>query len=365
MGANLTRPIGRSAGSKQGDEGPGRQYLNSSTRDTVQQSTHSETTDYSQDFTRLWRIPGVPKGQSIPRNQDPFRPVESKCFARALPRRIAPYPIAKDLGCAIPHTCKPRFVDNLDLRLRPALYVCCLTPLIVRLHLNLSRYVTCIKSCAFTKRINDYRPATASMYQVKEARFLAPDIKLLKIEAPRIARKRKAGQFVIVRVHDHGERIPLTIADSDAEAGTITIIVQGVGKTTKLINMLDAGDVLLDVVGPLGNASDVRKFGTVVVIGGGVGTAIAYPTAVAMKKAGNRVLSIIGARTKELLILENEMRATSDELFVMTDDGSYGQHGFVTQKLEELIASRATNRSCAGDWANSHDAGCRRGDAAA
>lgn len=178
------------------------------------------------------------------------------------------------------------------------------------------------------------------MYQVKEARFLSPDIKLLKVEAPRIARKRKAGQFVIVRVHEHGERIPLTIADSDAESGTITIIVQGVGKTTKLINMLDPGDALLDVVGPLGNPSEIRKFGTVVVIGGGVGTAIAYPTAVAMKKAGNRVLSIVGARTKELLILENEMRATSDELFVMTDDGSYGQHGFVTHKLEELIDSR-------------------------
>jgi ferredoxin--NADP+ reductase len=177
------------------------------------------------------------------------------------------------------------------------------------------------------------------MYQIKEARFLAPDIKLLKIEAPQIARKRKAGQFVIVRVHDHGERIPLTIADSNAEAGTVTIIVQGVGKTTRLINMLDPGDVLLDVVGPLGNASDVRKFGTVVVIGGGVGTAIAFPTAVAMKQAGNRVLSIVGARTKELLILENEMRATSDELFVMTDDGSYGQHGFVTTKLQELIAA--------------------------
>ncbi len=176
------------------------------------------------------------------------------------------------------------------------------------------------------------------MYPVKQARFLTPEIKLLKIEAPRIARKRKAGQFAIVRVHEHGERIPLTIADSDTESGTITIIVQGVGKTTKLINMLEPGDVLLDVVGPLGNPSDVRKLGTVVVIGGGVGTAIAYPTAIAMKAAENRVLSIIGARTKELLILESEMRAASDELFVMTDDGSYGQHGFVTQKLEELIA---------------------------
>ncbi len=178
------------------------------------------------------------------------------------------------------------------------------------------------------------------MYPIKEARFLAPDIKLLKIEAPRIAQKRQAGQFVIVRVHERGERIPLTIADADNEAGTITIIVQGVGKTTKLINMLAPGDALLDVVGPLGKASDVRKFGTVVVIGGGVGTAIAYPTAVALKKAGNRVLSIVGARTKPLLILESEMRDTSDELFVMTDDGSYGQHGFVTQKLEQLIAER-------------------------
>jgi len=177
------------------------------------------------------------------------------------------------------------------------------------------------------------------MFPIKEARFLAPDIKLLKIEAARIARKRKAGQFVIVRVHDRGERVPLTIADSDTQDGTITIIVQGVGKTTKLINMLVAGDCLLVVVGPLGNPSEVRRFGTVVVIGGGVGTAIAYPTAVAMKNAGNRVLSIVGARTKQLVILESEMEATSNDLFVMTDDGSYGQHGFVTQKLEELIAS--------------------------
>jgi ferredoxin--NADP+ reductase len=177
------------------------------------------------------------------------------------------------------------------------------------------------------------------MYEVKDAKYLAPSIKLLEIRAPLIARKREAGQFVIVRVHEHGERIPLTIANSDADAGTITIVVQGIGKTTKLINSLNPGDALLDVVGPLGNASDVRKFGTVVVIGGGVGTAIAYPTAVAMKQADNRVLSIVGARTKDLLILENEMRATSAELFVMTDDGSYGQHGFVTTKLEEVIAA--------------------------
>jgi ferredoxin--NADP+ reductase len=189
-------------------------------------------------------------------------------------------------------------------------------------------------------RRNDHLSMTERriMYQVKEGRFLAPEIKLLKIEAPLIARKRKAGQFVIVRVHTYGERIPLTIADSDTETGTITIIVQGVGKTTKLINMLGPGDFFLDVVGPLGNATEIRKFGTVAVVGGGVGTAIAYPSAVALKRAGNRVLSIVGARTKELVILETEMRAASDELYVMTDDGSYGQHGFVTQKLADLIA---------------------------
>ena len=169
---------------------------------------------------------------------------------------------------------------------------------------------------------------------------MAPDIKLLEIEASRVAQKRKAGQFVIVRVHEHGERIPLTIADSDTNAGTITLIVQGVGKTTKLINMLHAGDSLLDVVGPLGQPSDIRRFGTVVVIGGGVGTAIAYPTAVSMKQAGNRVISIIGAKTKEMLILESQMRRASDVLYVMTDDGSYGEKGFVTQKLRQLIDQR-------------------------
>lgn len=175
------------------------------------------------------------------------------------------------------------------------------------------------------------------MFAIQEARQLAPHIKLFRIEAPRIARKRQAGQFVIVRVHDHGERIPLTIADSDIESGTITIVVQGAGKTTKLLNRLTTGDTILDVVGPLGMPSEVKLFGTVVVIGGGVGTAIALPTAVAMHQAGNHVISIIGAKTKEFVILEDEVRAASDELFVMTDDGSCGEHGFVTQKLQSLI----------------------------
>jgi ferredoxin/flavodoxin---NADP+ reductase len=176
-------------------------------------------------------------------------------------------------------------------------------------------------------------------FQITEARFLAPDVKLFRIVAPRIARKRKAGQFVIVRVHAQGERVPLTIADSDPKAGTITIIVQGIGKTTKQLNSLKTGDHLTDVVGPLGKPSEVERYGTVVVIGGGVGTAIAYPTAKALKSAGNHVISIVGARTRELVILESEMRAISDELHVTTDDGSYAEKGFVTDKLKALIAA--------------------------
>ena len=175
------------------------------------------------------------------------------------------------------------------------------------------------------------------MYPIREARFLAPDIKRFRILAPRIARKQQAGQFVIVRLHDHGERIPLTIAGSDPDEGTIVLIVQGVGKTTKLMNRLEAGDAILDVVGPLGHASKVKHYGTVVVMGGGVGTAIAYPTAKAMKAAGNTVVSIVGARSKEYVILESEVRAVSDETFITTDDGSYGEKGFVTAKLQALL----------------------------
>jgi ferredoxin--NADP+ reductase len=175
------------------------------------------------------------------------------------------------------------------------------------------------------------------MYEIVEARFLSPDVKLFRIKAPEIARKRKAGQFVILRVYEQGERIPLTIADSETEEGTITLIVQGVGKTTRLLNTKETGDHLQDVVGPLGMPSEIEKFGTAVVIGGGLGTAIAYPTARALKEAGNHVISIIGARTKDLVILENEMREISDELFITTDDGSYAEKGFVTTKLQALI----------------------------
>lgn len=175
------------------------------------------------------------------------------------------------------------------------------------------------------------------MFPIVDSRLLAADIRQLSILAPRIARKQQAGQFVIVRVHDHGERIPLTIAASDPSQGTITLIVQGVGKTTHLINRLQPGQCLLDVVGPLGKASEVRRFGTVVVIGGGVGAAIAWPIAVALKQAGNRVVGILGARDRELLILVDEFRAVCDEFHITTNDGSAGRSGLVTDPLREMI----------------------------
>ncbi len=173
------------------------------------------------------------------------------------------------------------------------------------------------------------------MYPILEARWLAPEVKLFRLQAPLIARKQKPGQFVIVRVHERGERIPLTIAD--AEADSITLIVQGVGKTTKLLNTLEAGQRVLDVVGPLGRPSEIHRYGTAVVIGGGVGTAIAYPTARALKRAGNRVLAIIGGRTRSLVILERELRGFCDAVHVTTDDGSHGEKGLVTAPLQRLV----------------------------
>ena len=175
------------------------------------------------------------------------------------------------------------------------------------------------------------------MFRILDAHFLAPDVKQFRIEAPRIARKRQAGQFVILRVHERGERIPITIADSDATRGDITIVVQGIGKTTRLLNALDTGDAIRDVVGPLGRPSEIARYGSVCVIGGGVGAAIAYPTAVALKHAGNRVVTILGGRTRELVILEPELRAASDALHVTTDDGSHGEKGLVTDKLTALL----------------------------
>src|SRR5208337_3797837 len=148
----------------------------------------------------------------------------------------------------------------------------------------------------------------------------------------------KPGQFVVLRADDRAERIPLTVADFDREEGLITVIFQEVGASTKKLSGFGLGETILDVVGPLGRASHIEKFGTVVCIGGGVGVAPVYPIAKALYQAGNEVISIIGARNKEMLILEEEMKAISDRLFVTTDDGSYGHHGFVTDELKRLIA---------------------------
>jgi ferredoxin--NADP+ reductase len=177
------------------------------------------------------------------------------------------------------------------------------------------------------------------MYRIVHAKLLGHNIKQFEIEAPRIAKKQRPGQFVIVRLHENGERIPLTIEGADLEKGTITLVVQSIGKTTYLMNSLEAGDAILDVVGPLGKPTEIEKYGTVVVVGGSVGTAIALPAARALRQAGNHVIGITGSRTKELLILETELRSASDETYVMTDDGSYGEKGFVTKKLQELIDS--------------------------
>jgi ferredoxin--NADP+ reductase len=180
------------------------------------------------------------------------------------------------------------------------------------------------------------------MFKIKRAETIAPEIKRFAIEAPRIAKKHQAGQFLILRLDQHGERIPLTIESADPENGVITIVVQSVGKTTYQLNALETGDSILDVVGPLGKPSVIRNFGTVVIVGGGVGTALAYPTTAALKRAGNRVLSIVGGRNRDLVILEKEMRAASDELYVTTDDGSYGEKGLVTDKLRQLLDSGET-----------------------
>jgi ferredoxin--NADP+ reductase len=182
------------------------------------------------------------------------------------------------------------------------------------------------------------------MFPILEAHDLAKDVRRFLIRAPRIAKRRRAGQFVIVRLHAMGERIPLTIADGSPEHGSITLIVQGVGKTTRLMNRLSAGDAILDVVGPLGEPSEIARFGTVAVIGGGVGAAIAYPTAAALKAAGNRILTVLGGRTKELVILEDELSRVSDRLEVTTDDGSSGRQGLVTDALAELLAQEPIDR---------------------
>lgn len=175
------------------------------------------------------------------------------------------------------------------------------------------------------------------MNRIIKKKRLTEGVNLFEIEAPLIANKRKPGQFVILRINEKGERIPLTIADVNKEKGTITIVAQVVGKTTKHLGSLNPNDSLLDLVGPLGQPTHIEKFGMVVAIGGGVGHAVCYPIARAMKEAGNYLISIIGARTKELIILEDETRKFADELYITTDDGSYGKKGLVTDQLKEII----------------------------
>ncbi len=167
----------------------------------------------------------------------------------------------------------------------------------------------------------------------------------LVVEAPLIARSRKAGHFVIIRVGERGERVPLTIADADPVKGTITLVVQTVGHSTTQLCALEPGDYITDVVGPLGQATHIENFGTVVCAGGGVGVAPMLPIIKALKEAGNRVISVLAGRTKELIILEEEVRKHSDEVIIMTDDGSYGEKGFTTDKLKELIEDKEIVKS--------------------
>ncbi len=175
------------------------------------------------------------------------------------------------------------------------------------------------------------------MNKIVKKQLLAPDVYLYEIEAPRIAKKAQPGQFLIVRTHEEGERIPLTIADFNREKGTVSIVFQTVGAGTDYLGRLKENDFILDVVAPLGKQTDIKKEGTVVCIGGGIGAAPIYPIARGMKEAGNRVFAIVGARSKDILILEEEMRAVCDELLITTDDGSYGIKGFVTNALQQLI----------------------------
>ena len=177
------------------------------------------------------------------------------------------------------------------------------------------------------------------MYRITERVVLSENIVKTVFEAPDIAKKRKAGQFVILMIDDRGERIPLTIVDSDPVKGTLTIIYQVVGKTTDQLSQLHPGDFIQHVLGPLGHPTEIDGIGTAVCVGGGVGIGVLYPIAKALKEKGTRVISIIGARTKKMLILEEESRSVSDELHVTTDDGSHGYHGFVSDVLRDLIAA--------------------------
>lgn len=182
------------------------------------------------------------------------------------------------------------------------------------------------------------------MYEIQEKEHFSENVVKLVVKAPLIAKSRRPGHFVIVRVGEGGERIPLTIADADVEQGTITLVIQAVGVSTRKICALNAGDSLTDVVGPLGQATAISKVGTVVCCGGGVGVAPLLPIIKAMKAAGNRVVSVLAARTKDLIILEDQVRSHSDELIIMTDDGSYGTKGLVTDGVRSVLDREEVNQ---------------------
>ena len=176
------------------------------------------------------------------------------------------------------------------------------------------------------------------MFKILAKEELSPNVYAMTIEAPRVARKAQPGQFIILRIDEQGERIPLTIADFDREQGTILLVFQTIGASTMQLAELNAGDSLLDFVGPLGTPSVIKKFdGAVVVVGGGIGVAPTYPIARAMKEAGNKVIAIMGAKTKDILIMEEQMKQVTDEILVTTDDGSRGIKGFVTYAVQALV----------------------------
>jgi len=176
--------------------------------------------------------------------------------------------------------------------------------------------------------------------EIIELKKLAPQINLLELSVPLITQKAEAGQFVVLRINEQGERIPMSITDLDSKTGILTIIFQEVGKTTAHLATLKKGDVLADVVGPLGIPTHIENFGTCVCVGGGIGIAPIHFVAKTLKQMGNKVISIIGARSKNLLILEEEMKNISDQLLISTDDGSYGHHGFVTDLLTQLLSEK-------------------------
>jgi ferredoxin--NADP+ reductase len=178
------------------------------------------------------------------------------------------------------------------------------------------------------------------VYRITAREDLSPVTKLFKVEAPEVARKAKAGQFVIIRIDEQGERVPLTVADYDRQSGEITLVFQEVGKTTKQLGTMKVGDELASFVGPLGRPTEIEKYGTVMCVGGGVGIAPIYPIARALHEAGNYVISIIGARNVSLLFWEDKMRSVSDELTVCTDDGSYARKALVPEPMKEILATR-------------------------